>query len=82
MNRSPERPRRPTRPPVEDADAATLPYTVETSPAGDAETATVLARLHSLAVAQATWAAAAEERPGARVVLRQGDRILRHSGPA
>ncbi|HVI34415.1 hypothetical protein [Phenylobacterium sp.] len=82
MNKAPDRPQPPALRPVEDEAAADLSYIVETSPAADPEALTVLARLHSLAVAEATWQAAADERRGARVVLRQGARILRRGGPA
>ena len=82
MNKASDRPQPPALPPVDDEAAAELPYVVETGPAADPEAAIVLARLRSLAVAEATWEAAADERPGACVVLRHGDRILRRSGPA
>lgn len=82
MNKASDRAPPLALPPLEDDAASGLPYVVETSPAGDPEAATVLARLHSLAVAEATWEAAAEERPASVVVLRQGERVLRASGPA
>lgn len=80
MNKAPDRPRPPAALPVEDEDAAGLAYVIESGPAADPEAMTVLARLHSLAVAEAAYEAVVEERRGALVVLRQGARILRSSG--
>ena len=82
MNKAPDRSRPPVVPPPDDEDATDLPYVVEAGPAGDPEAVVVLARLHSLSVARATYEAAVAERPGALVVLRQGNRVLCRGGLA
>ena len=79
MNRAPDR-AQPRRPPPFEEDGPDVPYIIEPTPVLAPNDATVLARLDSPAVAQAAYEAAVTAHPGVRVVLRQGDRVLRTNG--
>ncbi|HEY8617437.1 hypothetical protein [Phenylobacterium sp.] len=80
MNRVPDHPQK-ASPPPHDLDAAKLPYVIEVVGPAQGE-ATVLARLETLSLAEATYEAAQAEQPDASIVLRQGDRVLRASAAA
>jgi hypothetical protein len=66
----------PRRPQSGQADGAPLVYAVELWAEGGDALEQVLARASSLTLARAIFAAAKQEHPGRRIILRHGDREL------
>jgi len=58
-----------------------LPFAIEQWDAAETRIEEVLARATNAIIAQAAWQAAIEQRPGRKIWLRSGTRVIeRHSG--